>query len=102
MDNEKAILFTLAMARDGDTGSLARHMLSIHMYNIYSSLVNHPTEALNVFCLAFLESKVDCSRIESCFSQTFQIAPSLTLYSHAKARLLGRFILLNFEMISQR
>ncbi len=101
MDNVEAILFTFAMVRDGDIGSLARRMLSIQMYNISSSSVNHPTEALKVFCLASSESKADCSRIESCFSQTFRIAPSLTLYSRARAHLLGGFVLLNFEMISQ-
>ncbi len=85
MDNVEAILFAFAMARDGGTGSLARRMLSIQMYNISSSLVNRPTEALKVFCLVSSESKADRSRIESRFSQTFRIAPSLTSYSHAKA-----------------
>jgi hypothetical protein len=85
MDNVEAILFAFTMARDGGTGSLARRMLSIQMYNISSSLVNRPTEALKVFCLVSSESKADRSRIESRFSQTFRIAPSLTSYSHAKA-----------------
>ncbi len=101
MDNVEAIFFAFAMARDGGTGSLTRRMLSIQMYNISSSLVNHPTEALKVFCLASSKSKVNRSRIESCFSQTFRIAPSLTSYSCAKARLLGGFVLFSFEMISQ-
>ncbi|CAK9197992.1 unnamed protein product [Sphagnum troendelagicum] len=90
------------MARDGGTGSLAQHMLSIKMYNISSSSVNRPTEALKVFCLASSESKADRSRIESRFSQTFRIAPSLTSYSCVRARLLGGFVLFSFEMISQR
>jgi hypothetical protein len=102
MDNVEAILFAFAMAKDGGTGSLARHMLSIQMYNISSSLVNHPTEILKVFCLASSESKADRSRIESHFSQTFRIAPSLTSYSHTRTRLLGGFVLLSFEMILQR
>jgi hypothetical protein len=68
MDNVEAILFTFAMARDGGTRSLAQYMLSIQMYYISSSSVNHPTEALKVFCLASSESKADSSRIESCFS----------------------------------
>jgi hypothetical protein len=102
MDNVEVILFTFAMVRDGGTGSLARRMLLIQMYNISSSSVNRPIEALKVFCLVFLESKVNHSRIESRFSQTFRIAPSLTSYSRARARLLGGFVLLNFEMISQR
>jgi len=102
MDNVEAILFTFAMARDGDTGSLAQRMLLIQMYNISSSLVNHPTEALKVFYLASSESKADHSRIESHFSQTFHIAPLLTSYSCARAHLLGGFVLLSFEMISQR
>ncbi len=102
MDNVEAILFAFAMARDGGTGSLAWRMLSIQMYNISSSSVNHPTEALKVFYLVSSESKADRSRIESRFSQTFWIVPSLTSYSHARARLLGGFVLLNFEMISQR
>ncbi len=100
MDNVEAIFFAFAMVRDGGTGNLARRMLSIQMYNISSSSVNRPTEALKVFCLAFLESKADRSRIESRFSQTFRIAPSLTSYSHARARLLEGFVLLSFEMIS--
>jgi hypothetical protein len=102
MDNVEAILFAFAMARDGGTWSLARRMLSIQMYNIFSSLVNRPTEVLKVFSLASSESKADRSRIESCFSQTFQIAPLLTSYSRTRARLLGGFVLLSFEMISQR
>jgi hypothetical protein len=102
MDNVEAILFAFAMARDGGTGSLAWRMLSIQMYNVSSSSVNRPTEALKVFCLASSESKANRSRIESHFSQTFRIAPSLTSYSRARARLLGRFVLLSFEMISQR
>ncbi len=102
MDNVKAILFAFAMARDGGTGSLAQRMLSIQMYNISSSSVNRPTEALKVFCLASSESKMDRSRIESRFSQTFRIAPSLTSYSRARAHLLGGFVLLSVEMISQR
>ncbi len=101
MDNVKAIFFAFVMARDGGIGNLARRMLSIQMYNISSSLVNRPTEALKVFCLAFSESKADRSRIESRFSQTFRMAPSLTLYSRARACLLGGFVLLSFEMISQ-
>jgi hypothetical protein len=68
MDNVEAILFAFAMARDGGTRSLAQHMLSIQMYYISSSSVNHPTEALKVFCLASSESKADCSRIEYRFS----------------------------------
>jgi hypothetical protein len=74
------------MARDGGTGSLARRMLSIQMYNISSSSVNRSIEALKVFCLVSSESKADHSRIESCFSQTFRIAPSLTSYSCALKR----------------
>jgi len=97
MDNVEAILFAFAMARDGGTGSLARHMLSIQMYNISSSSVNRPIEALKVFYLASSESKANRSRIESCFSQTFWIAPSLTSYSRAKACLLRGFVLLSFE-----
>jgi hypothetical protein len=100
MDNVEAIFFAFAMTRDGDTGSLARRMLSIQMYNISSSSVNRPTEALKVFCLVFSERKVDRSRIESRFSQTFRVAPSLTSYSRARACLLGGFVLLSFEMIS--
>jgi hypothetical protein len=68
MDNVEAILFAFAMAKNGNTRSLARHMLSIQMYNISSSSVNRPTEALKVFCLASSESKADLSRIEFCFS----------------------------------
>ncbi len=102
MDNVETIFFAFAMARDGNTKSLARRMLSIQMYNISSSSVNRPIEALKVFCLSSSESKVDRSRIESCFSQTFPIAPSLTSYSRDRARLLGGFVLLSFEMISQR
>jgi len=68
MDNVEAILFAFAMARDGGTGSLAWRMLSIQMYNITSSSVNRPIEALKVFCLVSLESKADRSRIESRFS----------------------------------
>jgi hypothetical protein len=101
MDNVEAILFAFAMARDGGIRSLAQHMLLIQMYNISSTSVNHPTEALKVLCLAFLESKADRSRIESRFSQTFRIALSLTSYSRARARVLGGFVLLSFEMISQ-
>jgi len=74
----------------------------IQMYNISSSSVNCPTEALKVFCLTSSESKVDRSRIESRFSQTFRIVPSLTSYSRARVRLLGGFVLLSFEMIWQR
>jgi len=102
INNVEAILFAFTMARDGNTGSLARRMLSIQMYNISSSLVSCPTEALKVFCLASSESKADRSRIESHYSQTFWIAPSLTSYSRARARLLGGFVLLSFEMILQR
>ncbi len=98
MDNVEAIFFAFAMARDGGTGSLARHMLSIQMYNISSSSVN----LLKVFCLASSKSKTNRSRIESRFSQTFQIAPSLTSYSRVRARLLRGFVLLSFDMISQR
>jgi hypothetical protein len=83
-------------------GAWPGRMLSIQMYNISSSSVNRPIEALKVFCLASSESKVDHSRIESRFSQTFRIVLSLTSYSRARARLLGGFVLLNFEMISQR
>jgi hypothetical protein len=68
MDNVKAIFFTFAMARNGNTGSLARRMLSIQMYNISSSSVNHPIEVLKVFCLASSKSKADRSRIEFRFS----------------------------------
>jgi len=68
MDNVEAILFAFAMARDGGTGSLARCMLSIQMYNIFSSSVNRPIEVLKVFCLASSESKADRSIIESRFS----------------------------------
>ncbi len=102
MDNVEAILFAFTMARDGGTGNLARRMLSIQMYNISSSSVDRPTEALKVFCLTSSESKADRSRIEFRFSQTFRIAPSLTSYSRARARLLGGFVLFSFEMISQR
>lgn len=71
VDNVETIPFAFAMARDGDTWSLARRMLSIQMYNIYSNLENRPTEALKVFCLASSKSKADLSRLKYCFFHSF-------------------------------
>jgi hypothetical protein len=99
MESLEAMLFALAMVRDGGTGSLAWHMLSIQMQSMSSSSVNCSTKARNVFSLAFLDNKADRSRIASWLSHTFQMAPSLMLYSRAKALLFGAFILLSFEMI---
>jgi hypothetical protein len=102
MERLEAMIFALAMARDGGTGSLAQHMLSIRMQSMFSSLVNRPMEARNVFSLTSSDNKADRSKIASWLSHTFWMAPSLTLYFQARALLLEAFVLLSFKMISQR
>lgn len=100
--NVDAISFAFAIARDGGTWSLKRRMLSIHMYNFYSSSNNCLTEALKVICLVSSENKADCPRMKSCLFHIFVTTASLISYSRAKARLLWGFSFLSFEMISYR
>ena len=67
------------MAREGGTGRFARRMLSIHTYNLSSTSVNLPTDALNVFFFASSDIRAERLRISSRFDQAFLIVASLTL-----------------------
>jgi hypothetical protein len=69
---------------------------------MFSSSINHPTEAQNVLSSTSSNNNVDYSTIASRLSHTFRMAPLLTLYFQAKALLLGAFVLLSFKMIWQR
>ena len=91
INSSSSIFFAFKMASEGRTGRFTRPMISIHMYNLSSTSVNLPTNALNVFFFASSDIRAERLRIFSRFDQTFLIVASLILYCRAILRLLGGF-----------
>jgi len=69
-------------------------------YNLSSSSVKLPTDALNFFFFVSSDIRAERSWITSRFAQTSKIVASLTLYCRAMLRLLGGFVWLNLEINS--